>query len=163
MTTVIACRSQLSMVADTRVSHGDGKFTSRKKIQKVGKYLAGVAGDYGPALTYLKVFASAARDMDGKSTPMLPAYEGEFELMVLSEYGLWLYTNDGSTIEIEEDFYAIGTGGNYAGACLRTQELLLQPCNVAMAAEIACEFDTNSGLPLIELRLSPRKKTRDTA
>lgn len=159
MTTVIACRSQLSMVADTRVSHGDGKFTSRKKIQKVGKYLAGVAGDYGPALTYLKVFASAARDMDGKSTPMLPAYEGEFELMVLSEYGLWLYTNDGSTIEIEEDFYCIGTGGNFAGSSLRTQEMLMQPCDVAMAAEIACEFDTNSGLPLVELALTPRKKS----
>lgn len=163
MTTVIACRSTLTMVADSRIAHGDGKFTSRKKIQRVGKYLAGVAGDYGPALTYLKTFANAAREMDGKSTPQLPPFEQEFELMVLSESGLWLYSSDGSTIEIEDDYYHIGTGGSFAGAALMTQELMLQPCNLEMAMEVACEFDPNSALPLVSLSLTPRKRSRDPA
>jgi ATP-dependent protease HslVU (ClpYQ) peptidase subunit len=160
MTTVIACRPLLTMVADTRVSHGDGRFTSRKKIQKVGKYIAGVAGDYGPALTYLKTFANIAREMDGKTPPALPSSEGEFELLVLSEFGLWLYSSDGSAIEVEEDIYCIGTGGNFAGVCLRTQALLSQPTDLKMALGIACEYDESSSLPGVELTLKPSKRGR---
>jgi ATP-dependent protease HslVU (ClpYQ) peptidase subunit len=158
MTTVIACRPLLTMVADSRISHGDGKFTSRKKIQKVGKFLAGVAGDYAPALTYLKNFANTAREMDGKTVPSLPAFEGEFELLVLSEFGLWIYGEDGTPIEVEEEIYAIGTGSGFANACLRTQELMLQPCNLAMALEVACEYDPGSSLPMVELTLARRKR-----
>lgn len=150
------------MVADSRISHGDGKFTSRKKIQKVGKYIAGVAGDYAPALAHLKVFANLAREMDGKTIPTLPAADGEFELMVLSEHGLWIYGADGTPIEVEEEAYAIGTGGGYASACLRTQELLSNPCSLAMALEVACEFDNDSALPMVEFTLT-RRKRNDTA
>lgn len=102
MTTVIACRPLLTMVADSRISHGDSKFTSSKKIQKVGRYLAGVAGDYAPALSYLKEFAASTLGMDGKAIPKMPAFGGEFELMILSEFGLWIYGDDGTPIEVEE-------------------------------------------------------------
>lgn len=146
----------LAMVADSRITHGDGKFTSRKKIQKVGKYLAGVAGEYAPALTYLKTFANAAREMDGKTTPNLPAFEQEFELLVLSEFGLWIYGQDGTPIEIEEDIYAIGTGAGFAGASLRTQEMLRLPWDLPMALEIACGQDVNSALPMVDLKLTKR-------
>lgn len=156
MTTVIACRPLLTMVADSRITHGDGKFTSRKKIQKVGRYLAGVAGEYAPALTYLKTFANTAREMDGKTTPNLPAFEQEFELLVLSEFGLWIYGQDGTPIEVEEDIYSIGTGAGYAEASLRTQEMLMIPWNLPMALEIACDQDANSALPMVELKLTKR-------
>lgn len=163
MTIVIACRPLLTMVADSRISHGEGNFTSRKKIQKVGRYLAGVAGDYAPALTYLKNFASCVRQMDGKSIPCLPAFVGEFELMVLSEFGLWIYGEDGTPIEVEEDIYAIGTGAGFAGACLRTQELLMQPCDLAMAVDVACALDPHCALPMVELNLSKTAKPRRKA
>lgn len=156
MTTVIACRSTRTMVADSRIVHGDVKFTSRKKIQKVGNYLAGVAGDYGPALTYLKTFEEAALQLDGRSIPRLEPFEQEFELMVLSRHGLWLYSSDGSAMEVEDDYYFIGSGGGFAGAALMTQELLLQSCNLEMALEVACEFDPNSALPLVSLTLGRR-------
>lgn len=162
MTTIIACKPLLSMVGDSRISHGDGKFTSRKKIAKIGsKYLAGVAGAYAPALTYLRKFSDEAREMDGKSVPRLTPIEGEFELMVMSEYGLWIYGEDGSSIEVEEDFYAVGTGAPYATACLRTQELTLTAYNLPMAMEVACEFDNDSGLPFVELTLKAAR-TRKT-
>lgn len=144
-----------TMVADTKVSHGEGRFTSSKKIQRVGNFIVGVAGDYGPALTYLKIFEKAARSLDGKIPPKLPAYEGEFEMLILSARGLWLSSQDGSTIEVEEDFYFVGTGGSFAGAALRCQELTLQPCNLEVAMEVACEFDDNSALPMVTLSLPP--------
>ncbi len=160
MTTVIGCRPLLTMVADSRISHGDGKFKSSKKILKVGKYLAGCAGDYAPALTYLKTFANTAREMDGKTTPNLPAFEQEFELLVLSEFGLWIYGQDGTPIEVEEDFYSIGTGAGFAEASLRTQEMLLVPWNLPMALEIACDQDPNSALPMVELSLTKKSAVR---
>lgn len=157
MTTIIACRPLQMMVADSRISHGDGKFTSRKKVAKVGKYLAGVAGAYAPALTYLRKFSNAAREMDGKTVPQLDPIEGEFELMVLSEHGLWIYGEDGSSIEVEEDFYAIGSGSSWASACLRTQELTFTEYNLEMAMDVACEFDNDSGLPQVEISLKPMR------
>jgi ATP-dependent protease HslVU (ClpYQ) peptidase subunit len=162
MTTVIACRPLLTMVADSRISHGEGNFTSSKKIQKVGRYLAGVAGDYAPALTYLKNFAACVRQMDGKTIPKLPAFGAEFELMVLSAYGLWIYGEDGTPIEVEEEIYAIGSGAGFAGASLRTQELMLQPCSLAMAVDVACAYDPASALPMVELTLTraPARRRR---
>lgn len=141
------------MVADSNVAHADVTFTSTKKIQKVGKYLAGVAGTYAPALTYLKTFAEKARRMDGKTVPQLGPIEGDFELLVLSEHGLWLYGEDGTPLEVEDEFYCVGTGAATASACLRTQELLLAAYNLPMALDVACEFDTNSRLPMVQLTL----------
>lgn len=41
MTTVVACLPLLAMVCDSRVSHGEGRFKSSKKIQKSGKLSLG--------------------------------------------------------------------------------------------------------------------------
>lgn len=160
MTTVIACRPLLTMVADSRISHGDSKFTSSKKIQRVGRYLAGVAGDYAPALSYLKEFAVATLGMDGKAIPKMPAFGGEFELIILSEFGLWIYGDDGTPIEVEEQIYSVGTGAGFVGACLRTQELTGHGLDLAMALEIACELDSNSALPMVEIKLAPRRQAK---
>lgn len=160
MTTVIACRPLLTMVADSRISHGDGNFTSRKKILKVGRFLAGIAGDYAPALSYLGNFANLAKKLDGKITPKLPAFSADFELMVLSEFGLWIYGEDGTPIEVEEDIYSIGTGAPFVNASLRTQEIMMQPCNLALALDVACAFDPGSALPMVEVRLAERKRAR---
>lgn len=146
------------MVADSRISHGTGRFSSSKKIQKAGRFLAGVSGDYAPALAYLKSFAHAAKVSDGREAPTMPAYEGEFELMVMSEHGLWIYGEDGTPIEVEEQVYAIGSGGNYANASLATQERLFAAYDLGMALEIACDLDQNSSLPMVELSL--RKQAR---
>lgn len=153
MTTVIACRPALSIVADSRISHGDGKFTSRKKIARVGLYLTGLAGDFSAALSYLKKFQAAAKGGDGRSVPTLPAMKGAIELMVLSEHGLWLYGADGTPIEIEDPFYVIGTGAPTATASLRTQQSMVGAYDLPLAMRIACELDSQSGLPMVELKL----------
>lgn len=157
MTTVVASRSQLTMVADSRVSHGYSKFRSRKKISKLGRFLAGVAGDYAPALAYLSEFEAAVKGKRSGAAPTMPAHTGEFELMVLSREGLWIYGEDGTPIEVEEDIYVIGTGGTYAHASLLTQERLGQPHDLRMAVEVACDIDGDSGLPLVELTLAQRR------
>lgn len=162
MTTVIACRPSLSMVADSRISHGDGKFTSRKKIAKSGMYVAGVAGEYSSALTYLKKFLGAVKDGDGHSVPAMPVMKGAFELLVLSEFGLWIYGDDGSPIEVEEKFYAIGTGAVAATACMRTQEEMVGAYDLHLAMRIACDLDQGSGMPMVELGLRGKKRAGST-
>jgi ATP-dependent protease HslVU (ClpYQ) peptidase subunit len=158
VTTVIACRPMATMVADSNVDHGDVHFTSKRKVQKIGKYIVGVAGDYSHALRYIQAFAEVAKQMDGKSAPLLVAMDGEFDILVLSEHGLWIYGDDGTPIEVEDEWYAIGSGGGWAAASLRTQELTCTPYNLQMAMEVACEYDRDSRLPAVELTLATRKK-----
>lgn len=154
MTTVIACRSMGVMMSDSRVGHGDGKFLSSKKVQRTGHYLVGASGDYAEALAYMRVFKAKVRGRDGRSVPILPVAGGEFELLVLSRHGLWLYGADGTPIEVEkEDVYAIGSGGKCALTSLRTQELLMVPASLQLAVEIACEYDDGSGLPVVSVAL----------
>lgn len=158
MTTVIACRSLKAMIADTNVSHGELKFRSTKKIQRIGKYIVGVAGDYSHALRYVHAFAAAAKESDGRSAPVLGAMDGDFEFLVLSEHGLWIYGDDGTPIAVEDEFFAIGTGAAWASACLRTQELTCTAYDLQMAMEVACEFDSDSGLPAVTLTLGKKKR-----
>lgn len=158
MTTVIACRPLKTMVADTNVSHGEVSFKNRKKIQRVGKYIVGVAGDFSHALRYAQTFMDKVREMDGRTVPLLAAMDGEFELMVLSEHGLWIYGDDGTPIEVEEEWYVIGTGSVPARACLMTQERTCTAYDLQMAMEIACENDNNSRLPAVEITLGRKKK-----
>lgn len=163
MTTVIACRPLLTMVSDSRVSHGGGRFMSRKKVQKAGKFLAGVSGDYTQALAYLKLFVEAARVSDAHNPPTMPAYENEFELLVMSEAGIWIYGVDGTPVEVEDvDYYAIGSGGAYAAGALAAQERFLSAYDLEMAMEIACEQDTSSALPMVSITLE-RKRRSDAA
>lgn len=156
MTTVIACRSLGAMVADSKVTHRDSKFVSTGKVRRVGSYLVGVAGDYDPALAFVHRLARRLRGRDGTTVPELrAARSGDFEVIVLSRHGLWLYAKEGIPIEVEEeDFYAIGLGAACALASLRTQELLMVPPSLVMAAEVACEHDNDSGLPVVEVKLA---------
>lgn len=157
MTTVIACRSLKTMVADSNVSHGEVNFKSTRKISKIGKYVVGVAGDYSHALRYIESFAAKARTMDGKSVPHLERMDGEFDVLVMSEHGMWIYGDDGTPIPVEDEWYVIGSGGGWAASSLRTQELTCTPYNLQMALEVACEYDTDSRLPAVEITLGKKK------
>lgn len=158
MTTVIACRPLRAMIADTNVGYGDVRFKNRKKIQRAGKYITGVAGDFSHALRYAQAFMERAQEMDGKTVPLLEKMDAEFDLMVLSEHGLWIYGADGTPMEVEEEFYAIGTGSAAANACLRTQELTCTAYDLQMAMEVACDNDNDSRLPAVELTLGRKRR-----
>lgn len=154
MTTVVACRSLGIMVADSRISHGEGKFRSRKKVQRAGKYLVGISGDYMPGLAFMRSFIEAVKRRSSKAPPMLPRTTGEFEMLALSCHGLWMYGKDGTPVEIEDDdVYSIGSGGLYARAALRAQELAAVERNLAQAVEVACEYDDASELPVVLMAL----------
>lgn len=161
MTTVIACRPLGKMAADTRISHGDGKFKSTKKLQRVGAYLVGVSGDYSRALAYLKVVSRALKPLDGTSVPKLQAAEGEgdLEILVMSAHGLWYVGADGMPIEIEQEHYATGSGSSWASSSMRTQQLLIstgvmQQYDLGLAMCVACEFDKDSDFPMVEVSLA---------
>lgn len=156
MTTLIACLHTGTMVSDSCISHGVVRFRSMKKVKKAGPFLAGVAGDFGPALAYLTRFSSAVRGYRSDAPPTLPAYEGDFELLVLGRAGMWLYGQDGTPIEVEEDVYAIGSGGAHAMGALYMQERMLMAYDLEAAMEVACELDPASQLPLVSLSLSAK-------
>jgi ATP-dependent protease HslVU (ClpYQ) peptidase subunit len=162
VTTIIACRTLGKMVADTRITHGEQKFRSRRKIQRVGPFLVGVSGDYARALEYAKAFAKVAKKLDGRMAPKLPAAEGEgdLEMVVMSAHGLWYYGEDGTPIEIEEEeYYTTGSGGSWASSSLLTQAFLIRAgalpgYDLALAMRVACEYDNDSDLPMVELSLA---------
>lgn len=145
------------MAADKKITHGDGSFPSSKKVQRAGKFLVGVAGEYARALQYMEVFKRKARRLDGKTVPKLPPAEGEgdLELVVMSEHGIWLYFDDGVPLEVEEvDYYTTGSGGKWAGVSLDTQKEMKAPVlDLSVAMSIACKNDENSSLPMVVLYL----------
>jgi ATP-dependent protease HslVU (ClpYQ) peptidase subunit len=98
----------------------------------------------------------ALSPLDGRVVPLMSKMEGEFEVMVLSSHGLWIIGSDGTPLQVEDEFYTIGTGAPYASACLRTQELTCTAYNLQMALEVACEYDDNSRLPAVELKLGKK-------
>ncbi len=124
-----------------------------KKVRRVGPFAAGVAGDFGPALAYLAKFSAAAREVRGPAPPDMPAYEGEFELLVLSRGGIWLYGQDGTPIEVEEDVYAIGSGGSHAMGALAMQERMFMAYDLEAALDVACELDPAPKLPMVQVKL----------
>lgn len=158
MTTVIASRSLKTMIADSNVSHGEVSFKSTRKIKKVGRYIVGVAGDYSHALRYIEAFAEKVKTLDGRTVPHLEKMDGEFDVLVLTEYGMWIYGDDGTPLPVEDEWYVIGSGGGWAAASMRTQERTCTAYDMALAMEVACEFDSDSRLPAVQLTLGRKKK-----
>jgi hypothetical protein len=153
MTTVVACQTSRSMVADSRIMHGDVSFSTGEKAFKVGKFLVGVSGEFDAGLEFVATFRKAVTARTTKA-PSIPGIGGSFDALVLSPLGMWLYSDSGVPIPIQQDVYAIGTGGSAALAVAKYQEMLGSPADIESAARCAIEVNpSNSGLPLTILSL----------
>lgn len=104
------------------------------KIFRIGERLVGVAGDYAPCL---KVVEWIKTGEDPQNTPILDK-EWWINIIVIEDGKCFRYENF-TKFEVEEPFFAIGSGRDFAIAAMHLGKTAIE------AVEIASLFDVNTG------------------
>ena len=134
MTTIAADR--FGMAADQKVVDGDTNYRTRK-IWPIGRAIVGAAGDNTAIVKFTRWMEKGGK---GK-TPTFDAEE-DFEAMVLTPAGLFVYDKSCQPDEVADPFYAIGSGKQAALAAMH------MGATPQRAVEIACLVDNYSGEPV---------------
>ena len=143
MTTVAARASTGEIAADSMVS-GDDSFYLVEKLRKGKSSLYGACGDWDKILKFYSVLESGG-DLDS---------DIDVTVLELRADGIWIYESTIIPARIKNDFWAIGTGANFAIAAMH---LGLSP---AEAVKIACLYDTSSHEPIDIMKLEGRSRAR---
>jgi hypothetical protein len=141
MTTIAARASTGEIAADSMVS-GDDSFYLVKKLRKGQESIYGGCGDWDKLLKFYNSLESGA-DLDSDT---------DVTVLELRSDGIWIYESTIIPAKIKNDFWAIGTGANFAIAAMH---LGLTP---AEAVKLACLYDTSSHEPIDVMSLSGRKR-----
>ena len=155
--TTIAYRDGV-LAADSRVTVDNGSgarmHTCRKLFRKrvtEGKkqfeVIIATAGESSPGMVFVDWYGS------GKPVPEIFLHiDADFTCLVLTPKGLFEYDTFCRGEEIEEDFYAIGSGAMAALAAMHCGKSALD------AVRIAARVDTYTGGRVVSESLAPRKK-----
>ena len=141
MTTIAAKASTGEIAADSMVS-GDDSFYLVEKLRKGQESIYGGCGDWDKLLKFYNSLESGA-DLDSDT---------DVTVLELRSDGIWIYESTIIPAKIKNDFWAIGTGANFAIAAMH---LGLTP---AEAVKLACLYDTSSHEPVDVMTLSGRKR-----
>ena len=141
MTTIAARASTGEIAADSMVS-GDDSFYLVEKLRKGQESIYGGCGDWDKLLKFYNSLESGA-DLDSDT---------DVTVLELRSDGIWIYESTIIPAKIKNDFWAIGTGANFAIAAMH---LGLTP---AEAVKLACLYDTSSHEPVDVMTLSGRKR-----
>ena len=141
MTTIAAKFSTGEIAADSMVS-GDDSFYLVEKLRKGQESIYGGCGDWDKLLKFYNSLESGA-DLDSDT---------DVTVLELRSDGIWIYESTIIPAKIKNDFWAIGTGANFAIAAMH---LGLTP---AEAVKLACLYDTSSHEPIDVMTLSGRKR-----
>ena len=136
MTTIAARASTGEIAADSMVS-GDDSFYLVQKLRVGKNSIYGACGDWDKCLKMLQVLESGG-ELDSDT---------DVTVLELRNDGLWVYEGTIIPARIKNDFWAIGTGANFAIAGMH---LGLSPSE---AVKLACQYDTSSNGPVDEMRL----------
>jgi len=136
MTTIAAKASTGEIAADSMVS-GDDSFYLVTKLRRGKNSIYGACGDWDKCLKMLQVLESGG-DLDS---------DMDVTVLEIRNDGLWVYEGTIIPARIKNDFWAIGTGANFAIAAMH---LGLSPAD---AVRLACQYDTSSHEPIDEMRL----------
>jgi ATP-dependent protease HslVU (ClpYQ) peptidase subunit len=150
LTTIAANAEQ--MVADSKVTVGQGTSYRAMKIVRVRKMIVGACGHGGDCSRFLDW---AQRDFKAPAPKWKcdPDDDESVLALILKSDGLYAYTQtDPEPEKMNEDFFAIGSGGKAARAAM------LMGADPVKAVELSCQVDDNSGLPLQILYLDEKKK-----
>jgi ATP-dependent protease HslVU (ClpYQ) peptidase subunit len=139
VTTIAATRS--AMAADRRVS-GSGTRYKTKKIRRYGDAIVGVAGDAASVARFFAWFAER-----GEKGPPKLGKDAELEALILTPAGLFVCGSECALDEVEDEFFAIGSG---AGPALGAMHM---GASVKVAIEIAARVDpaTGDGIDILTL------------
>jgi hypothetical protein len=141
MTTIAAKASTGEIAADSMVS-GDDSFYLVEKLRKGQESIYGGCGDWDKLLKFYNSLESGG-DLDSDT---------DVTVLELRSDGIWIYESTIIPAKIKNDFWAIGTGANFAIAAMH---LGLTP---AEAVKLACLYDTSSHEPIDVMSLSGRKR-----
>ena len=130
MTTIAARFSTREIAADSMVS-GDDSFYLVEKLRVGKNSIFGACGDWDKCLKMFQALESGELDSDIDVT-----------VLELRNDGIWIYESTIIPARIKNDFWAIGTGANFAIAAMHLGK------SPAEAVEIACQYDTSSHLPI---------------
>jgi hypothetical protein len=131
MTTIAARFSTLEIAADSMVS-GDDSFYLVEKLRRGKDSVYGGCGDWDKILKMFQVLESGG-DLDSDT---------DVTVLELRRDGIWIYESTIIPAKIKNDFWAIGTGANFAIAAMHCGK------SVKEAVEIACQYDTSSITPV---------------
>ena len=141
MTTIAAKASTGEIAADSMVS-GDDSFYLVEKLRRGENSIYGACGDWEKIVSFYQA-------LESKSSP---DSDTDVTVLELRSDGIWIYESTIIPAKIKNDFWAIGTGANFAIAAMH---LGLTP---AEAVKLACLYDTSSHEPIDVMTLSGRKR-----
>lgn len=142
MTTIAARVSSGEIAADSMVS-GDDSFYLVEKLRRGKTSVYGACGDWDKILKFYSVIESGG-ELDSDT---------DVTVLELRHDGIWIYESTIIPARIKNDFWAIGTGANYAIAAMH---LGLSPKE---AVALACKYDTSSNEPIDVLTLEGKRVT----
>lgn len=135
--TCIAYRSRI-LASDTQLTYGDGSKVRVRKIYKLPDgSLFGVAGD--------SPWTNKMRDWAMSGFPKIRKWPKEAEIEAIHirlDGTVWLIHHDLDPDKLEEEYYAIGSGGAYALGAMAKGATAVQ------AAKIAARFDSGTSEPI---------------
>ena len=138
--TTIACNKDV-MCADSKVTmegREDRTYEAAKLLVTKNGDILGAAGSNDNCEIFFKWYGTKKKK---------PKIQGDFEALVLSKDGqLFFYDETFSCDKLNNDFYAVGSGGNAARAAM------FMGADPVRAVEIACLVDPHSGPPVQIIR-----------
>lgn len=143
MTTVAARFSTLEIAADSCVS-GDDSHYLIEKLRRGKDSIYGGCGDFEKLLKFYQTIESSG-DLDSDT---------DVTILELRHNGIWIYESCIIPARIKNDFWAVGTGANYAIAAMHLGKTPRE------AVEIAAMFDPGTSAPIDYLKLEKRGATK---
>jgi ATP-dependent protease HslVU (ClpYQ) peptidase subunit len=139
--TTIAARFSTKEIASDSMCSTDDSFYLIEKLRRGKESIYGGCGDWDKLLKMYQALESGG-DLDS---------DCDVTVMELRNDGLWIYEGTIIPARIKNDFWAIGTGANYAIAAMH---LGLSPTE---AVRLACLYDTSSAEPIDSMKLGVRR------
>lgn len=144
--TTVAFRDGV-LATDSRGNHSDAGIVKAKKLfrKTIGRreHIIGVAGDLFSAMVFIDWYGTKERPPEALAHLF---DEGEdFEALIWTGKKLFEANRLCRLVEIEDKYYAIGSGAPYALAAMDCGK------SAAEAIRIACRRDNNSGLPVVAM------------
>lgn len=131
--------------SDSALTYGHSQSKAIKIIKRPG-VAYGLAGD----ASSISQFIAMVRD---GGDPFETKIKGDFDCLMLTKDGCFLVQNGDYPIPWMTEFWAIGSGAEYAIGAMASSKKI----SARRAVEIACEYDTNSALPVQLARVRHRR------
>lgn len=115
MTTIVASKKHRQMAADRKATDtGASMRYSARKLRRIGQSIVGCAGDSSTIAQFVRWLEAGG---DHADKPKF-SKDGVLVALVLNAKGLFIFDTDCEPDEIEQDFYAIGTGAQAGMAAM---------------------------------------------